>query len=157
MPKAFDSAETAILRALQASGRMSNVELAEQVGLSESPCFRRVKSLEERGIISGYRAQLDQRALGLQVTAFVLVNLEKQDDRKQRAFLASVEAEEHIVECHAMSGSHDYLLKVVARNMEHFSQLAMESILKFPGVTNIESNFSLLAVKEGAGLPVAGF
>ena len=157
MPKAFDSAETAILRALQASGRMSNVELAEQVGLSESPCFRRVKSLEGRGIISGYRAQLDQRALGLQVTAFVLVNLEKQDDRKQRAFLASVEAEEHIVECHAMSGSHDYLLKVVARNMEHFSQLAMESILKFPGVTNIESNFSLLAVKEGVGLPVTGF
>ena len=152
----LDSAETAILRVLQSRGRMSNVELAELVGLSESPCFRRVKSLEERAVISGYRAQLDQRALGLQVTAFVLLNLEKQDDRKQRAFLASVEAEEHIVECHAMSGSHDYLLKVVARSMEHFSQLSMERILKFPGVTNIESNFSLLAVKENAGLPVGG-
>ena len=156
MSESLDSAETAILRVLQSRGRMSNVELAELVGLSESPCFRRVKSLEERGGISGYRAQLDQRALGLQVTAFVLLNLEKQDDRKQRAFLASVEAEEHIVECHAMSGSHDYLLKVVARSMEHFSQLSMERILKFPGVTNIESNFSLLAVKENAGLPVGG-
>jgi Lrp/AsnC family leucine-responsive transcriptional regulator len=156
MPKAFDGAEVAILRTLQARGRMSNVELAELVGLSESPCFRRVKSLEERGVICGYRAQLDKRTLGLQVTAFVLLNLEKQDDRKQRAFLAAVEAEEHIVECHAMSGSHDYLLKVVARNMEHFSQLSMERILKFPGVTNIESNFSLLAVKENAGLPVGG-
>lgn len=156
MPEALDSAESAILRVLQNRGRMSNVELAELVGLSESPCFRRVKSLEERGVISGYRAQLDQRALGLQVTAFVLLNLEKQDDRKQRAFLASVEAEEHIVECHAMSGSHDYLLKVVARSMEHFSHLSMERILKFPGVTNIESNFSLLAVKENAGLPVGG-
>ncbi len=156
MSEPLDSAETAILRVLQSRGRMSNVELAELVGLSESPCFRRVKSLEERGVISGYRAQLDQRALGLQVTAFVLLNLEKQDDRKQRAFLASVEAEEHIVECHAMSGSHDYLLKVVARSMEHFSQLSMERILKFPGVTNIESNFSLLAVKENAGLPVGG-
>ena len=156
MSESLDSAETAILRVLQSRGRMSNVELAELVGLSESPCFRRVKSLEERGVISGYRAQLDQRALGLQVTAFVLLNLEKQDDRKQRAFLASVEAEEHIVECHAMSGSHDYLLKVVARSMEHFSQLSMERILKFPGVTNIESNFSLLAVKENAGLPVGG-
>ena len=156
MSEVLDSAETAILRVLQSRGRMSNVELAELVGLSESPCFRRVKSLEERAVISGYRAQLDQRALGLQVTAFVLLNLEKQDDRKQRAFLASVEAEEHIVECHAMSGSHDYLLKVVARSMEHFSQLSMERILKFPGVTNIESNFSLLAVKENAGLPVGG-
>ena len=156
MSEVLDTAETAILRVLQSRGRMSNVELAELVGLSESPCFRRVKSLEERAVISGYRAQLDQRALGLQVTAFVLLNLEKQDDRKQRAFLASVEAEEHIVECHAMSGSHDYLLKVVARSMEHFSQLSMERILKFPGVTNIESNFSLLAVKENAGLPVGG-
>ncbi len=156
MSNTFDTAETAMLRALQMQGRMSNVELAERVGLSESPCFRRMKALEERGVIRGYRAQLDQRALGLQVTAFVLVNLEKHDDRKQRDFMASVEAEEHIIECHAMSGAHDCLLKVVARNMEHFSRLAMERILKFPGVTNIESNFSLQAVKENAPLPVGG-
>jgi Lrp/AsnC family leucine-responsive transcriptional regulator len=134
---------------------MSNVDLAQRVGLSESPCFRRVKALEENGVIRRYGAQLDQRALGLQVTAFVLVNLEKQDDQKQKGFLARVEAEEHIVECHAMSGSHDYLLKVVARSMDHFSELSMERILKFPGVTNIESNFSLVAVKENVGLPVA--
>ena len=105
-------------------------------------------------MIRGYSAQLDRRALGLQVTTFVLLNLEKQDDRKRKAFLAQVEAEDHIVECHAMSGSHDYLLKVVARNMDHFSELSMERILKFDGVTNIESNFSLVAVKENVGLPV---
>jgi Lrp/AsnC family leucine-responsive transcriptional regulator len=151
----FDRAEKDILRALQGAGRMSNVELAERVGLSESPCFRRVRGLEEGGIIRRYSALLDQRALGLQVTAFVLVNLEKQDDSKQKGFLAAVEAEEHIVECHAMSGSHDYLLKVVARSMDHFSELSMERILKFPGVTNIESNFSLRAVKENIGLPVS--
>ncbi|NCF19389.1 MAG: winged helix-turn-helix transcriptional regulator [Haliea sp.] len=150
----FDRAEKEILRALQSQGRMSNVDLAERVGLSESPCFRRVKALEEGGVIRGYSAQLDRRALGLQVTAFVLLNLEKQDDRKRKAFLAQVEAEDHIVECHAMSGSHDYLLKVVARNMDHFSELSMERILKFDGVTNIESNFSLVAVKENVGLPV---
>jgi Lrp/AsnC family leucine-responsive transcriptional regulator len=150
----FDRAEKEILRALQSQGRMSNVDLAERVGLSESPCFRRVKALEEGGVIRGYSAQLDRRTLGLQVTAFVLVNLEKQDDRKRKAFLAQVEAEDHIVECHAMSGSHDYLLKVVARNMDHFSELSMERILKFDGVTNIESNFSLVAVKENVGLPV---
>ena len=130
------------------------MELAERVGLSESPCFRRVRQLEERGIISGYAARLDRRELGLQVTAFVQVTLEKQDDRKQRDFLAQVETEEHIVECHAMSGSHDYLLKVVARSMDHFSDLSMNRILKFAGVKNIESNFSLLAVKEGGPLPL---
>jgi Lrp/AsnC family leucine-responsive transcriptional regulator len=151
----LDKTEKTILRELQARGRMSNVELAEKVGLSESPCFRRVRALEQAGVIAGYHARLDQRLLGLQVTAFVQVTLDKQDDRKQREFLAQVEAEEHIVECHAMSGSHDYLLKVVARNMDHFSELSMQRILKFAGVRNIESNFSLLAVKEGAGLPVA--
>ncbi len=82
------------------------------------------------------------------------MTLEKQDDRKQREFLAQVETEEHIVECHATSGSHDYLLKVVARSMDHFSDLSMNRILKFAGVKNIESNFSLLAVKEGGALPL---
>lgn len=151
---AFDRAEVAILGVLQAEGRISNVDLAERIGLSESPCFGRVRQLEERGVIKGYGARLDQRQLGLQVTAFVQVSLEKQDDRKQRAFLARVEAEEHIVECHAMSGSHDYLLKVVAHSIDHFSDLSMNRILKFPGVKDIESNFSLLAVKEGGALPV---
>ncbi|MEH6588318.1 MAG: Lrp/AsnC family transcriptional regulator [Halioglobus sp.] len=150
----LDRAETEILQALQIDGRVSNVDLAEKVGLSESPCFRRVRGMEEAGVIAGYRARLNQRAVGLQVTAFVLITLDKQDDKKQRAFLAQVEAEEHIVECHAMSGSHDYLLKVVARNMDHFSELSMQRILKFSGVRNIESNFSLLAVKEDGVLPV---
>lgn len=150
----LDRAETQILQALQIDGRVSNVDLADKVGLSESPCFRRVRGMEEAGVITGYRARLNQRAVGLQVTAFVLITLDKQDDKKQRAFLAQVEAEEHIVECHAMSGSHDYLLKVVARNMDHFSELSMQRILKFSGVRNIESNFSLLAVKEDGVLPV---
>ena len=150
----LDRAEREILRVLQQQGRISNVDLAEAVGLSESPCFRRVRALEEAGIVRGYGARLDQRALGLQVTAFVLVTLDKQDEKKQRDFLAQVEAEEHIVECHAMSGSHDYVLKVVARSMEHFSELAMQRILKFDGVRNIESNFSLMAIKEYGALPL---
>jgi Lrp/AsnC family transcriptional regulator, leucine-responsive regulatory protein len=150
----LDRAEKEIVGLLQADGRMSNVELAERVGLSESPCYRRVRALEEAGIIDGYSARINQRLLGLQVTAFVLVSLEKQDDRKQKGFLAQVEAEEHIVECHAMSGSHDFLLKVVARSMDHFSELSMERILKFAGVINIESNFSLKAVKDSGRLPV---
>jgi Lrp/AsnC family leucine-responsive transcriptional regulator len=150
----LDRAEKEIIRALQEDGRISNVELAERVGLSESPCYRRVRALEEAGVIEGYGARINQRSLGLQVTAFVLVTLEKQSDRVQKAFMDQVEAEEHIVECYAMSGSHDILLKVLARNMDHFSELSMERILKFPGVKNIESNFSLKAVKENTPIPV---
>jgi Lrp/AsnC family leucine-responsive transcriptional regulator len=150
----FDKAERTILQVLQQEGRISNVELAERIGLSESPCFRRVRRLEEAGVIRGYSARLDRRKLGLQVTAFVQVSLDKEDETKQRAFLARVEAEEHIVECHAMSGSHDYLLKVLARNMDHFAELSMQRILKFPGVKSIESNFSLVEIKESSPLPV---
>ena len=150
----IDRKEKEILHVLQAEGRISNVDLAERVGLSESPCFRRVKRLEESGLIKGYAARLDQRRLGLQVTAFVQVSLDQQDDKKQRDFLTRVEAEEHIVECHAMSGSHDFLLKVLAYSMDHFSELSMQRILKFPGVKNMESNFSLMAIKQSQALPL---
>ena len=149
----LDRKEREILAILQSEGRISNVDLAERVSLSESPCFRRVKRLEESGLIQGYTARLDQRELGLQVTAFVQVSLEK-DDSSQRGFLARVEAEDHIVECHAMSGSHDFLLKVVAYSMDHFSELSMQRILKFPGVKNMESNFSLMATKQSQVLPL---
>jgi len=150
----LEKSERSILRILQLEGRISNVELAERVGMSESPCFRRVRRMEEFGVIKDYVARLDQRLLGLQVTAFVLVTLDKQNDNLLSEFLERVQAEEYIVECHAMSGSHDYLLKVVAASMDHFSELSMRRILKFPGVTNIESNFSLVAIKESSELPL---
>jgi Lrp/AsnC family leucine-responsive transcriptional regulator len=150
----LDRVEKSILEQLQRDGRSSNVELAEKVGLSESPCFRRVKKLEESGLIAGYKAVLDQRQLGLQVTAFVQVSLGAHNEHQQRDFLACVEAEEHIVECHAMSGSSDFLLKVLARSMDHFSDLSMQRILRYPGVQNIESNFSMRAIKTDAPLPL---
>jgi Lrp/AsnC family leucine-responsive transcriptional regulator len=152
----LDRAEREILRILQTEGRISIVELASRIGLSESPTFRRVKALEDAGVISSYSAWLDQRKIGLQVTAFVQVTLDKADKSSLNTFLAQVEAEEYIVECHGMSGSCDYLLKVVATNMDHFSELCMHRILNFAGVKNIESQFSLWAVKQDAPLPIAG-
>lgn len=149
----LDHTERQILRLLQDNGRMTNVELAERVGLSESPCFRRVKQLEQSGLIRGYAAIVDQRLLGLEVTAFVLVTMEKQPDAATEAFLAEVRSEEHIVECYATSGSHDYLMKVVARNIDHFSELCMQRILKFPGVMHVESSFSLAEIKHSRVLP----
>lgn len=149
----LDPAEREILRLLQTDGRMPNVEVAARVGLSESPCFRRVKQLEKSGLIKGYAAVVDQRLLGLEVTAFVLVTMEKQPDAATEAFLDRVRAEDHIVECFATSGSHDYLMKVVARSIGHFSELCMQRILKFPGVMHVESSFSLMEIKHSRVLP----
>jgi len=153
-PPTLDKAEKDILRILQSDGRISNVELAEKVGLSESPCFRRTKQLEEKGTIAAYTAILDQRQIGLQVTAFIQVSLNKQDEEETVEFLKKVTAEEHIIECHAMSGAYDYLLKVVTQNMDHFSELVMQQILKYPGVQDLESHFSLKENKLSRALPI---
>ena len=150
---ALDRIERQILGALQRYGRLPNVELAARVGLSESPCFRRVKNLERDGVIQGYAAKVDQRALGLTVTAYVHLTLEKRLEQRTD-FHQRVQGEPHIVECHAMSGSHDYLMKVVARDMDHFSELVMGSILRYPGVSNVESSFSLAEIKQSRVLPV---
>ena len=149
----LDRIERQILGALQRYGRLPNVELASRVGLSESPCFRRVKNLERDGVIQGYAAKVNQRALGLTVTAYVHLTLEKRLEQRTD-FHQRVQDEPHIVECHAMSGSHDYLMKVVARDMDHFSELVMGSILRYPGVSNVESSFSLAEIKQSRALPV---
>ncbi len=151
----FERAEREILAALQEDGRLTNAELAGRIGLSESPTFRRVKRLEEMGVIRGYSADVDQRLLGLDVTAFVQVTMEKQPDEKTQAFHAAVAAEPHIIECHAMSGAHDYLMKVVARSIDHFSDIVMKRILSYPGVQNVESSFSLRRIKVSRVLPTA--
>ncbi len=150
----MNKVEQKILERLQEDGRISNVQLAELVGLSESPTFRRVKLLEESGMIRGYVALLDQRKLGLQVTAYVSVRMEKQPDQGRNEFHRRVADEPYIVECHAMSGAFDFLMKVVARDMDHFADLCMQEILKFPGVAHVESSFSLNAIKSSHALPV---
>ena len=148
----MDRLDVKLLEALQQNGRMPNVQLAETIGLSESPTFRRVKLLDEAGMIRGYGALLDQIKLGLQVTAFVSVRMERQSSRHD--FHQCVEDEPHITECYAMSGGVDFLMKVVARDMDHFAALCMQDILNFPGVQHVESSFSLKAVKSSHALPV---
>ena len=149
----LDAVDRRILRVVQAAGRISFVELATAIGLSESPCFRRVKRMESTGVISGYAAEVDQRHLGLDVTAFVEVTMERQPAVATDAFLQRVKEEPHIIECHATSGTHDYLMKVVARSIDHFSELCMEGILNFPGVQHVQSSFSLKTVKQARALP----
>ena len=148
-----DDATREILAALQENARMTNAELARRVGLSESPCIRRVKSLEKSGVIARYAARIDRRKVGLPVTAFVEVTMARQSDKATQDFLRRVRAEPHILDCHAMSGAYDYLMKVVARDMDHFSDLCMKRILKFPGVSNVQSSFSLDEVKVDSVVP----
>ena len=150
----MDKIEAKLLETLQQDGRLPNVQLAEAIGLSESPTFRRVKQLEESGMIRRIVALLDQRKLGLQVTAYVSVRMDKQPDRGRNDFYQRVEGEPHIIECHAMSGSFDFLMKVVARDMDHFAELCMQEILNYPGVQHVESSFSLEAVKSSHALPI---
>lgn len=150
----LDSADRKILRQLQAEGRLPNVELASRVGLSESPCLRRVRRLESGGVIKGYRAEVDPRKLGLDIIAFILVNLNQTSEADSEKFFAAVQREPSIIECHAMTGNYDYLLKVAAANLEAFADIAMQRILHFPGVSGISTGFVLKAVKTGGGLPV---
>lgn len=151
----MDRTERTLLATLQRNGRATNVQLAEAVGLSESPTFRRVRALEETGVIQQYVALLEPRKLGLTVTAYVSVRMEQQPDTWNDDFHDAVIAEPHIVECHAMSGSFDFVMKVVAKDMDHFSELCMQHILRFPGVAHVESAFSLKAIKQSHALPLA--
>ncbi len=150
----LDRLDRRLLALLQGNGRMANAEIAPEAGLSESSSHRRIKRLERNRVIQGYAAVVDGRALGLTVTAFVLVTLEKQLDTRTEDFHARVRDEPHIVECHAMSGTHDYILKMVARDIDHFSELVMQGVLKYPSVTHVESSFSLAEIKRSRALPL---
>ena len=147
--------EIEILKALQEDGRISNVQLANRVGMSESPCLRRVRALEETGVIRGYGARLDRRRLGLDILAFVQVSIDQREDNFAEEFLAAVRREPLIVECYAMSGSHDFLLKVVARSMDEFSELTMRRIPRWPVVQHVSSNFVMDELKATEGLPLS--
>jgi Lrp/AsnC family leucine-responsive transcriptional regulator len=147
----LDSTDQRILRELQLEGRLSNVELAERVGLSESPCLRRVRNLEKEGVIVGYAALLDRRKLGLNVVAYVHVNLDQRSEADTSAFVRAVQEAAWIIECVAVSGSNDYLLKVAARNIDHLGELTMKKLLRFPGVIDVTSDLVLASFKDHHG------
>lgn len=150
----LDPTDRKILAALQANGRMSNTDLARKVGLSESPCLRRVRNLESDGVINGYAALLDHRKLDLEIVAYVQVNLDQRSEADTNAFVKRVKKATWIVECVAISGTHDYLLKIAAKNIDHFGQLTMKKLLRFPGVTDVTSNLVLASIKDNYGSTV---
>jgi Lrp/AsnC family transcriptional regulator, leucine-responsive regulatory protein len=162
MPKTeLDKTDLKILAVLQKNGRLSNQEVAERVNLSPSPCLRRIKALEDAGVIRQYVALLDPDKLGLGLLAYVNVRLEKHSDapaagaRSPRAdFAASVGSWPEVVACYAMTGEMDYLLRVHVEDMQHFSRFMMETLLKHAAVLDVKSSFALQRIKDTTALPL---
>ncbi|GAB3627323.1 AsnC family transcriptional regulator [Pandoraea terrae] len=150
----LDAIDRAILATVQQDGRISNARLAERVALSETPCARRLKRLEADGYIGGYRAALSRRALGLGVMAFVHVRFAVHDRALSERFEREIQAIPRIVSCHNISGSADYLLTIVARDLDDYGTFTRDVLRALPGVSSIESMLSLREVKPDAGVPL---
>jgi Lrp/AsnC family transcriptional regulator, leucine-responsive regulatory protein len=151
----INSTDRKILSALQSDGRLSNVALAEQIGMSPSPCLRRVKQLEESGHIDNYVAILDRRKMGLGMMAFVEVKVPQVANALIiEQFKDAVRREPAIIGCYVMAGQFDFLLKVVARDMDAYSALAQNVLLQLPGVQDMRSSFVLEAIKDTTELPI---
>lgn len=149
----IDELDRKILRALQRDGRLSNVQLAEQVGLSESACLRRVKLLEQSGIIDRYAMLLDQAAIGKPGTVFVRVTLEGQQQEKLQQFEAEIDQERDVLECYLMSGDSDYLLRVIVRDNQDYLRIH-NRLTGLPGVQRVQSSFALKTVVRRTELPL---
>ena len=151
----LDSIDRRILRALQRNGRIPNVELAAEAGLSQSPCLRRVRMVEEGGVIRGYTALIDQAQVGLPVSVFVSVKLEKQREEALARFEEAVRGCPEVLECYLMTGTRDYLLRVVARDLADYERFLKDTLTRIDGVASIESSFALAQVKHSNVLPIA--
>ncbi len=150
----LDAIDRRILDRLQENGRVSNVELANDVGISSSPCWRRVRELEKRGVISGYVALVDAAAVGLPVSVFVQVTLERQIEAALETFEAAVKARPEVMECYLMTGDADYLLRVVVSDLPTYEAFLKDHLTRIPGIANIKSSFALNQVKYRTSLPL---
>ena len=150
----LDKFDIAILRELQADGRLTNAELAQRVGLSAAPCWRRVRALEESGYIRGYRAEIDRHKIGLGVLAFVRLHAERNNGDNIRALEEAVRALPEVVACHYISGTGTFELQVVAQDLDSFSRFAQQRLVNLPNVKDLQTSFSLGEVKAGGALPL---
>ena len=149
----MDETDRKIIRALQQNGRLSNQDLSEKVNLSPSPCLRRVRNLEQAGVISGYAAIVDQEAYGLPVTVFLQVRLERHAEDSVGTFEAAVARIDEIMDCYLMAGDRDYLLKVVVASLADYEDFIRRRIHKIPGIASLESSFAFGVVKRSQVLP----
>jgi len=149
----MDRIDQKILDALQVDGRVPVVELAESIGLSSTPCHRRIKKLEAGGIISGYSARIDLQRYGLTVTAFVSVKLRQSNDEVMRRFERQIQALDEVVECYLVSGRQDYVLRVVSESLKTYEQFIRHELTNIKEVSTVESIFAFGQVKQHSKLP----
>ena len=153
----LDRYDRRILEVLQEDGRISNQDLAERIGLSPSPCLRRVRALEEAGIIAGYRAMLDASRLGLDLMAILSISMDRHTPERFARFDATVRGLPEVLECLLLTGRDaDYQLKVVVHDMEAYQDLLLNKITRIEGVSGVHSSFVLRRVVERTALPIPG-
>jgi DNA-binding Lrp family transcriptional regulator len=150
----FDDIDVRILGLLQDNGRMTNVELAERVGLTAPPCLRRVRALEQEGAISGYHAALDPVALGYNLTVFAMVSLKSQADIDLRAFEQLVSEIPEVRECHMLNGEIDFILKIVAPDLQSFQTILTTKLTTAPNVEHVKTSLTIRTSKALPGVPV---
>ncbi len=150
----FDEIDMQILRELQDNGRMTNVELADRVGLTAPPCLRRVRSLEESGIIRAYHADLDPNALGYSITVFAMVSLKSQAEADLRAFEDHIATLPEVRECYMLNGEIDFILKVVARDLQSFQQFLTSKLTSAPNVNSVKTSLTIRTSKQLPGIPL---
>jgi DNA-binding Lrp family transcriptional regulator len=150
----LDRYDISILAALQQDARLSNTELAGRIGLSAAPTWRRVKWLEQQGYITGYRAEIDRRKIGLGVLAFVRVDAERNNAEATSALEARIRSLPEVVSCHYISGAGTFELQVLATDLDAFSRWSMQTLFTLPNVKDLHTSFSLGEVKAGAALPL---
>lgn len=146
--------EVVILEHLQRDARLSSAELAEKLSLSNTPVWRRIKKMQETGLIEGYHAHLNAQMLGLGIETFLSISVHDHDEKNIREFTAAVEAIEEIVSCYMVSGRGDFLLRVVSRDMNSYAEFVNRVAAKLPGVREISSSFVLRTLKPYSGLPI---
>lgn len=148
--------EITLLMRLQQDARTTNQTLADEIGLSASPCWRKVRRLEEDEIIQGYRAVLNRKKIGLGVMVFVRVTIDSHSDTQARRFEQDVAALEHVVACYSIGGDADFLLQVVARDLDAYADFSMTVLRRLQGIKEMQSMFVLKEIKPLAGYPIAG-
>lgn len=147
----MDEIDVRILQQLQADGRLSHQDLGDRVGLSPSPCARRIRKLEAEGYIKGYGARVDEAKLGFGFSVFVSVRLDKQIDRRLREFERSIQAFSEVVDCWLMTGNSDYMLRVAVADLKEFESFLTGRLTKIEGVASIESSIPIRRVKDQIG------
>jgi len=155
-PGKLDSIDVNILRHLQENAKLTNVELAARVHLSPSPCLARVRALESDGVISRYVTLLNPRALGLNVSVFIQISLEKQSRKALETFENAIRQRTEVMECYLMTGDADYLLRVVVTDIQALERFIVDELTRIPGIASIRSSFALKQVKYDTALPLPG-